>query len=187
MKRLRRWSLYLAAALLLSAVPLTAARAQIERPPLIGVVDLQAVLRGSAAVRSLTARIDIQRQTARSSMQDREAALRSADLDLAQRRYSLLAEDYAKEREELEAEGVDLQRQVQEQRRQLDQMFSQGMAQVQQILLQIAQDIASENNLDLLFSKTAVIVVRPEFDFTDEALNRLNERLTEVALPETPN
>ncbi len=187
MKRLRSWSLYLAAVLLLSAVPVIGARAQLERSPLIGVIDIQAVLRESAAVKSLAGKIDIQRQTAQGSMQDREADLRAADLDLAQRRNSLLPDEYAKEREKLEAEGIELQRQVQEQRRQLDQMFSQGMAQVQQILLQISQDIARENNLDLLFAKTTVIIVRPEFDFTEEALKRLNDRLADVALPETPN
>mgnify|MGYP000395097898 CR=1 FL=1 len=186
MKRLRRWPLYLAATLLLFAVQPGAARAQLERAPVIGIIDIQAVLREAAAVQSLSRQIEAQREAAQVGMQDREQALRAADLDLAQRRPSLSAEDYASERGKLEAEGVALQREVQEQRRRLDQTFSQGMGQVQQVLVQISQEIARENNLDLVLAKTTVILVRPEFDFTQEALQRLNARLAEVELPEIP-
>jgi hypothetical protein len=59
------------------------------------------------------------------------------------------------------------------------------MSQVQQILLRISQDIARENDLDLLLAKTTVIIVRPEYDFTEEALQRLNSDLSEVPLPPT--
>lgn len=187
MTRLCRWSLYLAAALVLFAVPLGTLHAQSVRPPNIGIIDIQAVLRASAAVQSLSREIERQRETAQETMREREEALRAADLDLAQRRASLSPEDYAEEREELEQEGVDLQRQAQELRRSLDQVFSRGMSQVQQVLVRISQDIARENNLDLVLAKTTVIIVRPEFDFTDEALKRLNAQLSDVVLPLQPN
>ena len=187
MKRLSRWSLYLAAALLLLAVPTVGPRAQLERSPIIGIIDIQAVLGASAAVQSLSQKIERQREATQEGVRDREEALRAADLDLAQRRASLRAEDYAREREKLETEGGELQRQVQEQRRSLDQLFSRGMSQVQEVLVQISQDIARENNLDLVLTKTTVIIVRPEFDFTEEALRRLNAQLADVALPVPPN
>ncbi|GAB4394838.1 MAG: hypothetical protein Tsb0032_23680 [Kiloniellaceae bacterium] len=187
MKRLRRWPLYLAATLLVIAVQAGAARAQLERAPLIGIIDIQAVLRESAAVQSLSRKIEAQREAVQAGMDDREQALRAADVDLAQRRADLTAEEYASERSELEAEGIALQRESQEQRRRLDQIFSQGMGQVQQVLVQISHDIARENDLDLLLAKTTVILVRPEFDFTQEALQRLDARLSDVALPELAN
>lgn len=192
MSRLHRWSLCLAATLLLLAAslvaaPITTAWAQVERAPLIGIIDIQAVLRESAAVQSLSQKIEARREAALAGMQDREQALRAADINLAQRRASLSPEDYADERSKLEDEGIALQRELQEQRRQLDQIFSRGMSQVQQVLVQISQDIARENNLDLVLAKTTVILVRPEFDFTQEALERLNARLADVALPDIPN
>lgn len=187
MTRLCRWSLYLAAALVLFAASLSTPHAQGVSPPHIGVIDIQAVLRASAAVRSLSREIESRREAAQETMREREEALRAADLDLAQRRASLSPEDYAEEREQLEEEGMGLQREAQEQRRALDQLFSRGMSQVQQVLVQISQDIARENNLDLVLAKTTVIIVRPEFDFTDEALKRLNAQLADVVLPLQPN
>ncbi|MEQ8357807.1 MAG: OmpH family outer membrane protein [Kiloniellaceae bacterium] len=187
MKRLRRWSLYLAATFFLLAAPIAAPLAQLERSPIIGVIDIQAVLREAAAVQSLSKKIEAQRQATREAMEQREEVLRAADIDLAQRRATLSPEDYARERGELEQEGVALQRQAQEQRRSLDLLFSRGMSQVQQVLVRISQDIARENNLDLVLAKTTVIIVRSEFDFTDLALRRLNAQLADVVLPATPN
>ncbi|MGE5766261.1 MAG: OmpH family outer membrane protein [Bacteroidota bacterium] len=186
MTRLCRRSLFLAATLaLFAAIALPAPlRAQLERAPVTGVIDIQGVLRASTAVQALSRGIEAQREQMQAEMQDREQALRAADLDLAQRRASLTPEAYADERNRLEAEGVDLQREAQEERRRLDQLFSQGMAQIQQVLLQISQDIARENGLDLVLAKSTVIIVRPEFDFTDEALQRLNTDLKEVPLPQ---
>jgi Skp family chaperone for outer membrane proteins len=189
MKRLRRWSLRVAAALFAIALTTTSApvQAQLERAPVTGVIDIQGVLRASTAVQALSRDVEMLRERTQAEMQDREADLRAADVDLAQRRSSLTPEAYAEERAALEAEGVELQRRAQEERRRLDQRFSQGMAQIQQVLLQISQDIARENDLDLVLAKSTVIIVRPEFDFTDEALQRLNTDLKEVPLAPTQN
>ena len=106
MKRLRCWSLYLAATCLLIAVAVPDARAQLDRPPIIGIIDIQGVLRASTAVQTLSAEIESQRDGAQAAIQDREEALRAADVDLAQRRASLSPEGYAKEREALEKAGL---------------------------------------------------------------------------------
>ena len=164
-----------------------AALAQSDLAPRIGIIDIQAVLRESTAVQSLSNQVDEQRQLVLNAIQEREETLRSADVDLAQRRASLSAEDYAEEREQLSVQGIALQRDLQEQRRRLDQLFSRGMAQVQEVLLQISQDIARENGLDLVLAKTTVIIVRPEFDFTGEALTRLNAQLAVIGLPAPQN
>ncbi len=177
------------AAVLIVAVLPSAALAQGEagQGPFIGVIDLQAVLRESAAVKALSEQIEANRQAVRQGMLDREEALRVADLDLAQRRSNLSSDEYQQERSVLEAKGVALQREMLAERRRLDQLFSQGMAEVQGVLLAISQEIATERNLDIVLAKTAVVIVKPEFDLTTEALNRLNNRLTTVSAPAPAN
>lgn len=166
--------------------PVQSDRTQLDRAPLIGVVDIQSVLRESIAVKALAQRVEIARQAAQQSMLDREEALRAADVELAQRRASLSSEDYLSERSRLETQGVALQREMQTERRRLDQLFSQGMAEVQQVLLTISQEIAREHNLDVILAKTTVIIVKSEFDYTEEALKRLNARLTDVSSSAPP-
>ncbi len=181
MTRQCSWPLRFAAALVFLSLLPVAADAQVERAPLIGVIDVQAVLRESVAVKTLAERVEAARIAAQQTMRDREEALREADLDLAQRRASLSTDDYRQERSSLEAEGVALQREMQAERRRLDQLFSQGMAQVQQVLQSISQEIAVERELDLILAKTTVIIVKSEFDLTEEALRRLNSRLVDVS------
>jgi Skp family chaperone for outer membrane proteins len=187
MKAFYRWSFSLAAICLLFAVPYAASNAQDERPPVIGVIDIQAVLRESAAVQTLSEKIEAQRQKVQEEMDGRERALRNADFDLAQRRDDLSPEAYDSEREKLEREGIELQRQAQEQRRALDLLFSRGMSRVQEVLVEVSRDIAQANGLDLVLTKTTVIIVRPEYDFTGEALQQLNARLSDVDLAPVPN
>jgi Skp family chaperone for outer membrane proteins len=175
-----RAAILMAIAAMLACGP---ALAQGPSAPVVGVIDIQGVLRASTAVQALSSEVEALRNSGQAALQDRESALRAADVDLAQRRGSMSPEAYAEERARLEADAVDLQRELQEERRRIDQRFSQGMSQIQQVLLQISQEIARENDLDLVLAKSTVIIVRPEFDFTDEALQRLNTVLKRVPLP----
>ena len=180
MKRSSSWLLRIAAVLLL-VVPIEARPQQAERPPRIGVIDIQAVLRESVALKALARQIQVDRQASEQTMLKREEQLRMADVDLAQRRASLSENQYMQERSSLEAEGVALQQEMRAERRRLDQLFSQGLAQVQQILLVIVQEITKERDLDFVLAKPTVVIVKPQFDLTDEALKRLNARLTAIS------
>jgi len=51
----------------------------------------------------------------------------------------------------------------------------------------VAAEIANENGLDLVLSKATVVIVKPEFEFTAEALKRLNARLPEAPAPDAQN
>src|SRR3546814_11923731 len=86
MNRLRRWSLCVAAAAVMAAVTVQSAplRAQVARAPVIGVIDIQGVLRASTAVQALSREVEARRDRTQAAMQGREEALRSADSDLAQ-------------------------------------------------------------------------------------------------------
>ena len=157
-----------------------------EAVPSLAIIDVQKVLRDSVAVKSLTAQIAQQRDKYQLELQKKEEELRTADNELARQRTILSAEAYAQKRSELEQQVGDLQRQVQERKRGLDQLFGQGMSQVQNELANVATEIAEERNIDLVLSKATVVIVKPKFDITDEALKRLNARLTSVALPAPP-
>src|SRR3546814_14096749 len=91
------WSLVAAAGAVTAAlsVPSAPLRAQVERAPVIGVIDIQGVLRASTAVQALSREVEARRDRTQAEMQGREEALRSADSDLAQRRSALTPQAYA--------------------------------------------------------------------------------------------
>jgi outer membrane protein len=156
--------------------------------PAFAIIDVQKILRESTAVRQLSQQIQKSRDDYQAELKGKEQELRTADQELSRQRTILTAEVFAQKRKDLEARVASLQRDVQERKRNLDQTFASGMSQVQAVLAQIAKEIAEERGLDLILSKATVVIVKPAFEVTGEALKRLNERLptVKVALP-APN
>jgi len=157
------------------------------KTPVFAIIDVQKILRDSTAVKGLTTRIDGERQAYQAELRKKEDAVRTADQELARQRSILTADAYAAKRKELEQQMANLQREVRERKRALDQAFGQGMNRIQNELAKVAAEIADENGLDLVLSKAAVVIVKPEFEFTAEALKRLNERLPDVPAANTQN
>ncbi len=163
------------------------AMAQQAEPAMLAIIDVQKVLRESVAVKSLTAKIEEQRNKYQGELRAQEETLRTADQELARQRTILSSDAYAQKRKDLEQQVATLQRQVQERKKGLDQLFGQGMSQVQNELANVAKEIAEERGIDLIISRAAVVIVKPKFDISSEALTRLNARLTTVALPAQQN
>ncbi|HMB75056.1 MAG TPA: OmpH family outer membrane protein [Kiloniellaceae bacterium] len=161
--------------------------AQTENGLAVGVIDMQRVLRESVAVTRLSERVETMRRTYRDELEAGEKVIREADVSLARERDELDSQTYAQRRRSLELDATTLQREFQERMRDLDKLFRQSMAQVQQNLTRIAQEIATEHGLDLVLAKATVVLVKPEFEFTDEVLQRLNEQMPEILLPEETN
>jgi Skp family chaperone for outer membrane proteins len=160
----------------------TAPRAQELAAPVIAVIDLLKVRRDSIAVKALSQRIAEQKARHQDELREQEKALREADQELARQRSILSPEAYANKRVELERRVATLQRDARDRKRALEKIFAQGMSQVQAELTEIATEIAKELGLDLVLSKTTVVLVKPKFELTQEVVQRLNARLP--VLPE---
>lgn len=171
------------------AVGLTAAvrpvLAQEEAPALsdeILVVDLNRILRDAAAVQVLQEQVGAAREAFQAEIRQREDALRQRDQELARQRPQLTPEEYEARRAQLANELAQLQSDVQERRRQLDQAMNEGMRQVQAVLLPILQRLTEERGASILLSKTSIVLVRPELEITEQALQVLDETLPSVTV-----
>ena len=188
MSRLSRVLLYAITAFFITWSGLVAqapAEAQEPLAPSLAIIDIQKILRDSIAVKSLSKKIEAQRGKYRDELREKEVKIRNADQELTRQRSVLSAEAFASKRKELEERISTLQREVQERKKNLDQLFSKGMSQVQNELLKVAKMIAEERDLDLILSKATVVIVKPKFDITNEALRRLNANLPDVALTQS--
>jgi len=162
-------------------------RAQELAPPVLAVIDLQKVRRNSIAVQALSKRIAEQKTRHQDELREQERTLRDADQELARQRSILSPEAYAKKRGDLERRVASLQRDARARKRALDKLFAQGMAQVQAELTEVAKEIAKEWGLDLILTKTTVVLVRPKFELTQEVLRRLNARMPDLPVAQPEN
>lgn len=159
-----------------------AAEAGAVAGPVIVIVDLQRILREATAVQGLQAQVGAAREAFQAEIRQREEQLRQKDQELARDRATLPPEVYSQRRQQLAEELTALQQAVQERRKQLDQAMSEGMRQVQGALLPIVQTLAEEHSADIVLSKTSVVLVRPELEITDAALQRLDAALPAVSV-----
>lgn len=146
----------------------------------IVVIDAEAVYRESTALRQLQTDIVTQREAFAEEIRGREEALRADSQKLAKQQGILSAAALAERRKALETRAAGLQRQVQERKAALDKQWSEGMRRVREILIEVSQEIAADRNADLVIEKSVIVLVKPEFDITSEALALLNKKLPEL-------
>lgn len=165
----------------------TAPRAQELAPPVIAIIDVQQVLRDSTAVKALSKTIEEQKVQYQVELREQERTLREADQELARQRSILSPEAFAKKRGELEQRVAALQREAQNRKRGLDKIFSRGMTKVQAELAEVARELAEERGLDLILSKSTVVLVKAKFELTQEVVRRLNDRLPDLPVAQPQN
>ena len=163
------------------------AAAQEVGSPIIIVIDTQKILRESKAVQSIQKQIGEQRTAYQDELKDKESALRQEDEALRRQSTIISPDAFSQRKRDLEKRVGALQREIQEKRRALDKVFSQGMQQVQAALVEITKDIAKARKADLVLQRTMVVFVHPKMEITDEALAKLNANLPSVSLPPLQN
>ncbi len=155
--------------------------------PVVAVIDMQRIERGSKAIQSILGQLEEERESFLSELSEKEKDLRQADEKLARQRAILSSDAFEQKRRELRAQVGELQQKSQQRRQQLLRVRAQAMQTVQEKLVAIVADIAKKRGIDMVIRKAAVIIVRPEMEITETALERLNEQLTSVDLPDLQN
>ena len=153
----------------------------------IAVIDMNRLRHESLAVKDIRRQIEEYRNTFRTEIQREEEALRDANKELSRQRSILSPEAFAEERKKFEVRLADVQRRVQELRRDLDASQSQAMGTVQQSLNQIIADIATEQSLTLIFRRDQTVLVATSLDITGLVLDRVNKAMPSVQVPTPGN
>lgn len=152
--------------------------------PVIGVIDLQRVLREASAARSVRADRERYVTAYQAEAAQAEQDLRAADQDLVRLRADLSPEEFAAKRREFQEEVATTQRNVQVRRRNLERAFGAAMSEVQQATIRIADEVAAENGVNVILYRSQVFLFDNDMDLTETILARLDERLPEVEFPD---
>ena len=158
------------------------AGAQQASPAVIGVVDVQAVLRESTAMKSIQNQVEKKRGEFQGEVSGEEKRLREMEQELKRQQSVLAADAFAVKRRDFEAQVTAVQRQVQERRRVLDQAYGEGLRVVQKELAGIIATIAEESGFTLVLPQTQTLYSKPGQAVTDDVLSRLNKNLPDVSL-----
>lgn len=151
--------------------------------PGVAVVDIQRVLRESAASKSIQGQIEKQRASYQQEITKQENELRSAEQELNRQRTLVSPDAFNERRRQFEQRVGNLQRDVQNRKRELDKSFSTAMRTVENSLREIIEQMVTERRLTLVLIKTQTVFAAPELELTEEVMKRLNAKLPSVKVP----
>ena len=156
-----------------------------DKPPSIGIVDVQKVLRESQAAKSLRPQIEELRRDYQNSVRKREAELRKASQELQRQRAILSPQAFAKRRNAYEEKARKAQIDFQQRKRRLDTAYSGAMRVIQKSMVVAAAKVAEERNFDIVLPKSLVMLADQKLDITGEVLRRIDKSLPSVELTPT--
>ncbi len=163
------------------------AGAQSKRPaPVIGVVNIQAIMREASSAKSIREQGEKLRASYTTEVSQKQQELRKVDEELSQQRAVLSPEAFQERQREFQNRVADVQRQFQERKRQLDAAFGAAMKKVQAAFVRVVAEVAKDEGINLVLPKGQTVIADKSFDVTAEVLKRLDEVLpsVEVKLPE---
>jgi Skp family chaperone for outer membrane proteins len=171
--------LLLAAGLVVAALAAAPAYAQQN----IAVVDIQRIMRESSATKSITDQIEKQRNTYQQDITKQENELRNAEQELNKQRTIISPEAFAERRRAFEQRVGNLQRDVQNRKRDLDKSLNGATTTVQNALRDIIGALVTERKYTLILIKSQTAYNAPELEVTEEVLKRINAKLPSVKVP----
>ena len=176
---------HLLSALLALGLAVSAAPASALEPvpaPVVIVIDIHEVVKKSAAATSIRKQLESTQKSFADELAKRERELRAAEQELAQQRSVLSAEAFQQRRRDFEAKLQDAQRDAGAKRRQFEQAVDENFNKIREQLLPIVDDLVKETKAQMVISKAAVVMVDKRWEFTDEALVRLNKKLPSLKM-----
>jgi Skp family chaperone for outer membrane proteins len=195
---------YLLAAVLLTAATPCAAPAQDKAPaapkvqppgavqpqamptPVVAVIDFQLVVKESAAGKSVRSQIDERQKQFQAEVKPIQQELESVRAEFATRDPGVGEPELAAKRKAMRERVSELQRIIQERKRELDDMFNNGMHQVDLALVAVLKELAEQRGINLILNagrgRGLVLFAENQIVITEEALRRLDARLPKVEL-----
>lgn len=181
-----RVQLLVAATMIIASAVLTGpVQAQdAEKPPVpsIAIVDVEQILSKSLAVQSARKQIDKIASDLQQQIVSEEEKLQSEEQQLQQQRAILTPEVYGDRRQALQERAAALQQRARSLRQTLDRGMAQTMQRIQLVLFEEVGKLSEELGVNLVLSRSQIVVAFDSFDISEEALKRLNARLSEIEM-----
>ncbi len=156
-----------------------------ELPPVgtkIVAVDVNRLLHESEAGKQVRSQVDRQLSVFQAEVSKQENDLRAADQELSKQRSVLAPEAFQQRVEELRKKVAAANQSVKDRRQAFDKAFGEGMGKVQQAMLEIIAQIATERQYEIVLHSGQVVMVANALDITAEVLRRLNQKLPQVTV-----
>ncbi|MEQ9641042.1 MAG: OmpH family outer membrane protein [Alphaproteobacteria bacterium] len=148
--------------------------------PIIGVVDVQEVLRDSSAAKGLRQAAEAKGKSLEAGLNKQREEVKAREQQLRQQQTILSPAAFDQKRQELESYVNNLRREAEVSRAQINQVFNGAMAQVNDELRKSVVVIMEKRGVAMTLPRSAVLVFDQRMNLTKEVTELLNQRLPSV-------
>ena len=146
------------------------------------VVDIQKIMRDSAAAKSARDQLKAKQDQFQSEIKTKEAGLKKEDEELAKQRSILAPDAFEQKVRTFREKASGVQRDAQMKQAQLTKAFNSALGEMQKTIVSIIAELAKEKGFATAVPSTQTLYYDPSLDITDEVLKRLNSRLTKITI-----
>lgn len=152
----------------------------------VGIVDIAAILRQSTAAQALQRQMQVEQEKYQILTDQQQRTLQAEEEAIERQRASLSAEVYTQKRREFQERVNRTTTELRLRRRQIDEAFTEASGEINRTLLNVIEELARDQNVQLVVRREAVLYQQAVFDLTEAAGESLNQRLPSisVSLPE---
>lgn len=181
MIRATKFTLFLVLASL-CIVASTSAEAQSQPPLVVGVVDLEGVLRDSKAATGLRSAMKKLEDGFKAEVTKQEEQFRKSIEKIQAEQANLSEAELKKKMVDHDAAVQVANKKFQEKEQQLAGRRDKALNQIKKTIIDIVEQIATERGLTLVLNKFDVIFSDKAYELTPETLKRLDAKLPAVKL-----
>lgn len=146
----------------------------------VGTVDIAAILRQSTAAQGLQRQMQVEQEKYQISTDQQQRTLQAEEEAIERQRTSLSAEVYTEKRREFQERVNRTTTEFRVRRRQIDEAFTNATNQINRTLLEVIEELARDQNIQLVVRREAILYQQAVFDLTEAAGESLNQRLPSV-------
>lgn len=148
----------------------------------IATINIQAILRESAAAKSAKKQIDAKRDTYQAELKKIEDKLRKEDQALAEQRSLLSPEALEQKAREFRTQVTEAQKDVQEKRERLGEAYNKAVGDIQEAVMKIVEKMAAEKGFKVVIPTNNLVYATSELDITKPVLTQLDKNLPKVSI-----
>jgi Skp family chaperone for outer membrane proteins len=115
-------------------------------------------------------------------MSKQDEALRHESENLQRQAASLSPDALTQKKREFQQKLGEFDRNVQSKRQALEHSDAEASEKIQTVIRDIITEMATEKNVNLVFQSTQLVMFSPGFDVTDAVLQKLDERMPNLAV-----
>lgn len=148
----------------------------------VAIVDIQATLESSLAIQTIRKTIDQINQEIHQSMTEKESEFKQKEEELLKKRSTMTEEKFEQEVSMFNKKVNGTLEDMKKKKARLERAHAEAAGKVHTTTINIINDLAKKNNINLVIPRTQVLFAKNNLLMTDEVILLLNNKLKYVKI-----